>query len=130
VASSDGVGSCSGSRDLFSNPRARKWFVEEPALDTSWPESLRQATLVQGDLPDASDAPFWDNGGIGLITAGETAGRYIFVATGTWDERWTLGIATSNKQPGYVADGYFVGSRDDLRQLIMTWQVPWLPAGR
>lgn len=119
-----------GAAIYFQTRETRKWSVEEPALDTSWPESLRQATLVQGVQPDASDAPFWDNGRIGLITAGETAGRYIFVAPGTWDERWTLGIATSNKQPGYVADGYFVGSRDDLRQLIMTWQVPWLPAGR
>jgi hypothetical protein len=112
----------------FQFREARDWFLVEPTLETSWKASLDRAGPVLGRLPDASDRSFWDNGRIGLITTGELEGRYIFVSPGTYDERWPLGIAESEK-PDYLARGYY-SLQSSLRGYVAQWDVRWLPVDR
>lgn len=111
----------------FQFREARRWFVVEPTLETSWATSLDRAVPATG-LPGASDRTFWDNGRVGLITFGDLEGRYIFVSPGVYDERWPLGIAGSQK-PGYVASGYY-SFEGPLRIYVAQWKVRWLPIDR
>jgi hypothetical protein len=111
---------------------ARIWYRKEPTLSVSWAESNKLAgrdKKVEDQLPGKDDDSFWQQGRIGLITAGNKEKRYIFLGPGSSDEGWFLGISGSHR-PGFIAERYLIQPDEEIHKLVDRWQIRWLPPGR